>query len=77
MSVHRSPFPTCLTKLLPSLSEALTLLQEVLNIEQMMLLENYTEFFSKVKQKPKDSVEDAKKWLLGDLVTKDFQVCLS
>lgn len=39
-----------------------------------MLLENYTEFFSKVKQKPKDSVEDAKKWLLGDLVVKDFQV---
>ena len=47
-----------------------------MNIEQMMLLENYTEFFSKVKQKPKDSVEDAKKWLLGDLVVKDFQVSL-
>ena len=52
-------------------------MQEVLNIEQMMLLENYTEFISKVKQEPKASVEEAKKWLLGDLLTQDFQVWLS
>lgn len=39
-----------------------------------MLLEQYTQFVSKVEQKPKESVEDAKKWLMGDLLQQGFQV---
>lgn len=50
------------------------LLQQVLDIEQSMLLEAYTQFVSKVEQKPKESVEEAKKWLMGDLLQQGFQV---
>lgn len=39
-----------------------------------MLLEAYTQFVSKVEQKPKESVEDAKKWLMGQLLQQGFQV---
>ncbi len=52
------------------------LLQQVLDIEQSMLLEAYTQFVSKVEQKPKESVEEAKKWMMGQLLQQGFQVSL-
>ena len=41
-----------------------------------MLLEAYTQFVSKVEQKPKESVEEAKKWMMGQLLQQGFQVVL-
>ncbi len=49
-------------------------MQQVLDIEQSMLLEAYTQFVSKVEQKPKESIEEAKKWQMGRLVLQGFQV---
>ena len=54
--------------------ETLYVLQQVLDIEQSMLLEAYTQFVSKVEQKPKESVEEAKKWMMGQLLQQGFQV---
>ena len=53
------------------------ILQQVLDIEQSMLLEAYTQFVSKVEQKPKESVEDAKKWMMGQLLQQGFQASYS
>lgn len=53
--------------------ETLYVLQQVLDIEQSMLLEAYTQFVSKVEQKPKESVEEAKKWMMGQLLQQGFQ----
>ena len=54
--------------------EGMAFSQEVLDIEQSMLLEAYTQFVSKVEQKPKESVEVAKTWLMGQLLQQGFQV---
>lgn len=49
-------------------------LQQVLEIEQSMLMETYTEFVSKVEQKPKVSADRAREWLMGQVLFKYFQV---
>lgn len=62
-----------LTECCPDLEDFMPL-QQVLDIEQSMLLEAYTQFVSKVEQKPKESVEEAKKWMMGQLLQQGFQV---
>ena len=45
-----------------------------MDIEQGILLEGYAQFVSKVEQRPELTGEDAKKWLMGDLMQQGFQV---
>ena len=45
-----------------------------MDIEQGILLDGYAQFVSKVERKPELTGEDAKKWLMGDLMETGFQV---
>lgn len=44
-----------------------------MDIEQGILLEGYAHFVSKVEKRPELTGEDAKKWLMGDLMRQGFQ----
>ena len=48
-----------------------------MSIEQSILLEGYAQFVSKVERRPGLTLDDAQHWLMGDLMTHGFQVCLS
>ena len=45
-----------------------------MSIEQSILLEGYAQFVSKVERRPGLTLDDAKHWLMGDLMTHGFQV---
>lgn len=50
------------------------LLQEVMSIEQSILLEGYAQFVSKVERRPGLTLDDARHWIMSDLMTHGFQV---